>query len=156
VQNANSIQVGGNHYKTKYEHWDFAVDMRMRYLEGNATKYISRFVHKNGIEDLRKAEHYIDKIIELHKAQKYISARSILDQCDIDVLEIATTCNRFDKANALCAEASIAIRVLGSWGGWHDLCYARERVRNLIELLEHDAPAAQFTVAATKPGELGN
>lgn len=34
------------------------------FLAGNAIKYIFRFSHKNGVEDLRKAEWYIDRLIK--------------------------------------------------------------------------------------------
>ena len=37
------------------------------YLQGNITKYLWRFKHKNGVEDLEKAKHYIDLLIELEE-----------------------------------------------------------------------------------------
>ncbi|CAB4143870.1 SaV-like [uncultured Caudovirales phage] len=37
------------------------------YLVGNILKYISRYPHKNGVEDLRKAQWYINKLIEVTK-----------------------------------------------------------------------------------------
>lgn len=36
----------------------------MGYLAGNITKYTSRFQAKNGVEDLKKARWYINKLIE--------------------------------------------------------------------------------------------
>lgn len=35
------------------------------YCQGNIAKYVSRFQHKNGVEDLRKAEWYLKKLILL-------------------------------------------------------------------------------------------
>lgn len=62
---ANDRQHGGNHYQQmKYQHWDFAVDTCQPYLIGCATKYVSRWRSKNGIEDLRKAQHYLEKATE--------------------------------------------------------------------------------------------
>lgn len=64
----NDNQIGGTHYQhQKYQHWDFAVDVAGNdaYLKGCASKYIVRYKDKNGIEDLRKALHYIDKIEEV-------------------------------------------------------------------------------------------
>ena len=62
---ANDRQVAGNHYKQfTYETWDVILDWGLGYLDGNAVKYLSRWRHKNGIEDLKKARHYIDKLIE--------------------------------------------------------------------------------------------
>ena len=36
----------------------------MKFAEGNAIKYICRHVNKGGLQDLEKAKHYIDMIIE--------------------------------------------------------------------------------------------
>jgi hypothetical protein len=62
---ANENQVGGRHYKTSYEHWDFVVKIRLSYLEGCTTKHVARWRKKLGIQDLQKALHYLDKIIEV-------------------------------------------------------------------------------------------
>ena len=63
---ASSVQHGGSHYtKNKIQVWDFITDNGLDYLEGNVVKYISRYKEKNGLEDLKKARHYIDKIIEV-------------------------------------------------------------------------------------------
>ena len=66
MSNANAQQVGGGHYKgTTYQHWDFVmIALAGRYLEGNITKYITRWRKKNGLEDLKKARHYLTKLIE--------------------------------------------------------------------------------------------
>lgn len=62
---ANVMQYGGTHYKQfKYETWDVILDWKLGYLDGNAVKYLSRWRHKGGVEDLRKAKHYIEKLIE--------------------------------------------------------------------------------------------
>jgi hypothetical protein len=62
---ANAVQVGGGHYKQfKFETWDVILDWGLGYLDGNAVKYLSRWRHKGGVEDLRKAKHYIEKLIE--------------------------------------------------------------------------------------------
>ena len=57
---------GPGHYKDKpIQPWDFIVSNNLGYLEGNVVKYISRWQQKNGVEDLRKAKHYIEKLIEV-------------------------------------------------------------------------------------------
>lgn len=61
---ANDYQIGGNHYKTSYEHWDLVLRTGMGYLEGCATKYVSRWRKKDGIKDLNKAQHYVSKMLE--------------------------------------------------------------------------------------------
>jgi hypothetical protein len=40
---------------------------RLTFLQGNVIKYVCRFDAKNGLEDLKKARHYLDKIIELEE-----------------------------------------------------------------------------------------
>jgi hypothetical protein len=63
---ANATQVAGNHYKTKpIQPWDYIARNNIGYLEGCAIKYLSRWRDKGGVDDLRKARHYIDKLIEL-------------------------------------------------------------------------------------------
>jgi len=63
---ANDTQVGGTHYQKKIQVWDFIVQNEIPYLEGCVIKYVSRWRDKGGIEDLRKAQHYIQKLIEVN------------------------------------------------------------------------------------------
>lgn len=63
---ANSRQVGGTHYQTQaIQPWDFIVANNLGFLDGNIVKYVARFKHKDGIQDLEKARHYLDKLIEV-------------------------------------------------------------------------------------------
>ena len=58
-------QIGGSHYKDmKIQPIKFINDNKLQFAEGNAIKYICRHAHKGGKEDLEKAKHYIDMIIE--------------------------------------------------------------------------------------------
>ena len=58
-------QVGGNHYQTmKIQPAEFINKNKMLFAEGNAIKYICRHINKGGLQDLEKAKHYIDMIIE--------------------------------------------------------------------------------------------
>lgn len=66
MSNANDTQIDGNHYKGKViQPWDYIVANDIPYLEGNVIKYVSRWRDKGGVNDLRKARHYLDKLIEL-------------------------------------------------------------------------------------------
>ena len=57
--------INPKHYKQgKIEVIDFILDQKMNYLEGNIIKYISRYKLKNGIEDLKKSQWYLEKLIE--------------------------------------------------------------------------------------------
>ena len=63
---ANDIQHGGDHYKgAEFQHWDLIARNGIGYLEGVASKYPTRWRRKNGAEDVQKAIHYVDKILEL-------------------------------------------------------------------------------------------
>ena len=42
------------------------------YLQGNIIKYLWRYRYKNGIEDLRKAQWYLNKLIEVNDADQSI------------------------------------------------------------------------------------
>ncbi len=64
---ASERQVGGNHYKSEYQHWDWAIDIRLGYLESAASKYITRWRGKNGVQDVEKAIHYLEKALEANR-----------------------------------------------------------------------------------------
>jgi len=62
---AKDIQIGGSHYKhLAIQPADFIHDNRIPWLEGNVIKYVVRHRDKNGLEDLKKARHYLDMLIE--------------------------------------------------------------------------------------------
>jgi hypothetical protein len=66
VPMVDSSQVGGTHYVSKtIQPWDFIVANKLGYLEGNVIKYVSRYQEKGGLEDLRKAKHYLEKLLEV-------------------------------------------------------------------------------------------
>lgn len=63
---ANDRQVGGDHYKKKgIQPWEVIEENGMGFFDGNALKYLMRYKDKGGVDDLRKAIHYIEKLIEL-------------------------------------------------------------------------------------------
>lgn len=65
---ANAIQIGGDHYKGKaIQPWDYIISNDLGYLEGNIVKYVSRWKDKGGVEDLKKAQHYLAKLIEVNQ-----------------------------------------------------------------------------------------
>lgn len=65
-QSANDIQIAGDHYRSKpVQPWDYIAANDLGYFEGNIVKYVSRWREKGGIDDLRKAQHYLTKLIEI-------------------------------------------------------------------------------------------
>jgi hypothetical protein len=67
---ADDRQEGGQHYASKKVQPWAAMQAWMTeqqfsgFLRGNAIKYLARCDDKGGIEDLKKARHYLDKLIE--------------------------------------------------------------------------------------------
>jgi Protein of unknwon function (DUF3310) len=70
---ANEKQVGGEHYKQGYQHWDMVADGYLDYFKGQATKYLARYRRKNGVQDLQKSFHYLEKLNELAARGRHIS-----------------------------------------------------------------------------------
>lgn len=69
TDNPLSKQVGGEHYKNfAIQPVEFIHKNNLGFIVGNIIKYICRYKDKNGIEDLKKAKHYIDILIELESA----------------------------------------------------------------------------------------
>lgn len=66
---ATGKQIGGNHYKKfKIQPAEFCHVNNIPYLEASAIKYLCRWRDKNGFEDLQKAKHFIDLLMEYENA----------------------------------------------------------------------------------------
>ena len=61
---ALSKQIGGQHYQTKIQPIDFIYENQLGFIEGNVIKYVSRHREKNGAEDIKKAIHYLEILLE--------------------------------------------------------------------------------------------
>lgn len=58
-------QEGGSHYKDfKIQPLEFVYKNNIPFIEANIIKYILRHRQKNGLEDLRKAEHYLKILMQ--------------------------------------------------------------------------------------------
>lgn len=65
MSNVLDTQVGGDHYKNMpIQPLEYIVANDLQFCEGNVIKYVSRWRYKNGVEDLRKARHYLDMLIQ--------------------------------------------------------------------------------------------
>lgn len=70
------VQVGGSHYISKtIQPWEAMQAWMSReafsgFLNGNVIKYLCRYKDKNGVEDLMKARHCLDKLIEVESEQR--------------------------------------------------------------------------------------
>ena len=69
---ANDIQIGGDHYKKHgdLQPWDVIVAWNLGDLDGTALKYIARWRDKGGINDIKKAIHFLEKFIEVEEGKQ--------------------------------------------------------------------------------------
>jgi hypothetical protein len=57
---ATDIQIAGNHYKDMViQPAIFNIKNQIGFIEGSVIKYVCRWKNKNGLEDLKKARHFI-------------------------------------------------------------------------------------------------
>lgn len=71
MSKANEQQVGGQHYRTAIQHWDYVLANDLGYFEAQITKYVTRWRKKNGLEDLKKARHFLEKLIEVTESEQW-------------------------------------------------------------------------------------
>lgn len=129
MSEANSVQVGGDHYKVAQgrQHWDMVDDFSVGYLEGAATKYVTRWMSKDGVKDLRKADHFLHKLFE-NRSKGYAAHR----RPNIPTFEIF----KYASANRLGpAEFQIVEKIL-TWKTPEDIQDARRCLAQLIEIAQ--------------------
>ena len=63
-------QIGGSHYKMKYQPIVFIADHGLSFEEGNIFKYLIRHPYKNGSQDLEKALHYASSLTPQFKKKR--------------------------------------------------------------------------------------
>lgn len=124
MRRISEYQVGGNHYQSEYQHWDWCIDIRLGYLESAATKYVTRWEKKNGVQDVEKAIHYLTKAREACM-EKRLSNHSMVNNANRASAELAVmNTNRFCESNQLSPiEQSFMLAVAG-WQNEGDLFMA--------------------------------
>ena len=71
IGSALDKQEGGDHYKCfTIQPVEFITKNNLGFCEGNVIKYVCRHKMKNGLEDLRKAKHYLELLAELVYGEK--------------------------------------------------------------------------------------
>ena len=138
---ANERQIGGDHYRSEYQHWDFIEDNGIGYLEGCATKYATRWRSKDGLKDLEKALHYVDKLMEKHLNNHR------LPRGNASVAEL----NRFCSANSLSQVERSVVVGLCSWACIDDLRGARGAINHLIAQCKKELPHGEDTTGQSHP-----
>jgi hypothetical protein len=66
----NKDNINPNYYKEGIQVTDFILSYNMEWCEGNIIKYVTRYKAKNGLEDLKKAKWYLEKLIEKLEGEK--------------------------------------------------------------------------------------
>jgi len=104
---ADERQVGGNHYKDENggeEHWTRVYRLGLDYFQACITKYVERCWKKNGLQDLEKARHFLDKYIELHTPEKPTWALGPKEEAKFSELSRAVSSTIRDLSNLASAQ----------------------------------------------------
>lgn len=62
--NSRKYQIGGNHYQSAIQPIDFILANNLGFCEGSIIKYVSRHKAKNGRQDIEKAMHYCQFLLD--------------------------------------------------------------------------------------------
>lgn len=60
-------QVGGTHYELPIQPIEYIEKNGLNFHEANIIKYITRHRRKNGLEDLKKAQWYLNRLIQVEE-----------------------------------------------------------------------------------------
>jgi hypothetical protein len=138
----NDNQVGGTHYKTAIQHWDFVAQYGLGYFEGQVTKYVTRWRKKGGVQDLRKAKHFLDKLNELAAHAGYVAQTSaqVRQPPEFTVAE-------YCLANQLGPTESKVVELMAEWARTSDtsaLLGASLLLLSLLDEVEAAEPSAAY------------
>ena len=126
MSKANEKQVAGQHYRAKIQHWDFVVAAGLGYFEGQITKYVTRWRKKNGVQDLQKAEHFLEKLIEVER--RAVREPPILRNPLMGTLFFEAYCEQ----NGLDPTEKKIIWKVAAWENLHDLRSAQSLLQFLV------------------------
>ena len=113
MSNPYDTQVGGDHYsKMKIQPSEFINKNEMLFAEGNAIKYICRHASKGRLQDLQKAKHYIDMIIERDYADES-KGSSVDSGLDINIEDVSVTYSADDLNGKIYYPSGAAVGLEG-------------------------------------------
>jgi hypothetical protein len=119
-----------SYYSTKYLHWDFVVRIPLGYFEGCTTKYVTRWRKKDGMKDLQKALHFLDKLIEVSdKIPRY----NFITHLKYILVEVS----RFAYENQLTDKEEEYVLLLCTYQSPIDLEHARTILMEIIDEASH-------------------
>ena len=61
-------KINPDYYRSGIETADYIESNKMDYFQGNVIKYVTRYKRKNGLEDLKKAEWYLQRLIRQYES----------------------------------------------------------------------------------------
>jgi hypothetical protein len=128
MPDVNDKQIGGNHYRSKIQHWDFVEANGLRYTEGCATKYATRNrkKHEDPRQDLEKAIHYVEKVQDLYRNGVLLPRTA----------PVVITPDAFAAANGLTEDEAEVVRILTFWESDPELTAAMNLLRKMIAEVE--------------------
>jgi len=135
----NERQVGGTHYRSDYQHWDWVDHIGMGWHEACATKYVTRWRKKpEGVLGLEKAVHYIDKLIDNAEKHGRKNRSALNDQVIILVTTVYAGANDLnDTEKEICC-------LLASWRTLDHLGVARSAIYSLIDAAQSENDKIPF------------
>lgn len=127
------------HYQSTYMHWDFAIRIGLNYLEACTTKYVTRWRKKDGTKDLGKADHYLDKLMEVEVAGENIRVRR-------DNVAVDEELTRFSKANNLDPLESQYMFILCTYQNVQALKNAHQILKRITTKAQEPKPERIYEV----------
>lgn len=126
-QTANARQVAGTHYASAdgIQHWDLIDEYNVGYLEGCASKYVTRWRKKDGLVALEKAAHFMQKLYERRSAQTFSQVIPRMPGVPLKVIA------RFAAANDLNAEEERILGHILAWQSTATIDLARREIEAL-------------------------
>jgi len=122
---ADDKQVGGGHYKIGgVEHWTVCSGMGIGYLESCATKYLMRWRKKAGLQDLEKAEHFLEKLLEMIETGAIPKNRAKIN---------GRILNQFYLAAKIPYPESMIVDTVFNWKHAGDIQLALKKLREFID-----------------------
>lgn len=148
---ASDYQVGGAHYRTEngsVDHWTYCDANDVPYLESACTKYVLRWQDKNGLQDLYKARHYLQKRIE-----HYAEGIGAVHGGRLEIMEFIDFC-----VGSGLLDRSLELEIISKVMHWHspeDLEYARLALEELIEDVASRPVGKGYVDQDREPGNHG-
>jgi hypothetical protein len=136
---ANERQVGGDHYKSKYQHWDWANNVGLAGLAYAASKYICRWRNKNGRQDVEKSLHYVEKMIEAAPVLiVYQNVRPLMASW------VVTETKHFCDVNNIQGLERAVCFLLASWTSREHLTETKQAIVSLLTQIDANPKEVSF------------